>query len=488
MSRAQHSGIPDASSAAAGERGRPASFGQQRLWFLDQLEPQNPAYHVQVALRLKGPLDLGALERSLTEITRRHEILRTTFRLAGGEPRQIIAPTHPLTPRVATVPGRSAEDREREALRLTGDEALRPFDLTRGPLVRVSLFQMSEEEHVFVLVMHHIVTDGWSTSVFFRELGALYRAFADGEPSPLQDPPMQYADFAEWQRQWLLEEVLDEQLAYWKQQLGPDLPVLNLPLDRPRTRHQSFQGAMQSFRVSKETTVGLKSLGLDAGATLYMSVLSAFAMLLHARTGQEDIVIGTPMAGRTQLESEELIGFFVNPLVLRVDVSGDPTFREVLERVREVALDGYAHQDLPFEKLVEALHARRTLSSSPLYQVWFAFQNVPDPRPELPGILVAPFEPNCRQLDRGPTGTARHDLRFGLSQTPEGLSGDVEYKTDLFNASTIASMVFDYETLLRIVVEDPGASLSRSSEVARDSLRTSRRKPLHSQFSDQTST
>ncbi|MEP6802067.1 MAG: condensation domain-containing protein [Acidobacteriota bacterium] len=481
------------------------SFGQQRLWFLDQLEPQNPAYHVQVALRLRGPLDLAALEASLSEIARRHEILRTTFQVAGGEPRQVIAPAQSLASRVAAVPDGSGEDREREVLRLAHEESLRPFDLARGPLVRVSLFRMSEQDHVFVVVMHHIVTDGWSTSVFFRELGALYRAFRDREPSPLPEPPMQYADFAEWQRRWLLGDVLEEQLTFWKRQLGQNLPMLDLPLDRPRSSHQG-QGARQSFRVSRETAEGLKSLGLDEGATLYMSLLAVFAMLLHARTGQEDIVIGTPMAGRTQLETEDLIGFFVNPLVLRIDLSGDPTFRELLGRVREVALDGYAHQDLPFEKLVEVLHAQRTLSSSPLYQVWFAFQNVPDPRPELPGILVTALEPDCRQLDRGPTGTARHDLRFGLSQTPDGLRGDVEYKTDLFDAPTIASLVFDYETLLRIAVEDSGRTLrrcmerlrearrregagrrSRHSEAARGSLLTSRRKPLHGDAPDETS-
>lgn len=477
--------------------GRAASFGQWRLWFLDQLDPGNPAYNVQVALRLKGRLHVPALGAALAEIVRRHEILRTTFSTVAGEPRQIVSPPQPPRLRPENLLELPEGERETEARRLVAREALRPFDLARGPLLRTLLLPLGEEEHVLLMVMHHIVTDGWSTGVLFREWGALYRAFTLGLPFPLPDLPMQYADFADWQRQSLRGEVLRNQLSYWKRQLGGELPVLELPTDRPRATSQGFHGARQSFLVPRDTADALKSLSLDEGATLYMTLLAAFATVLYRRAGQEDLLIGTPMAGRTQLESEDLIGFFVNPLALRIDLSGDPTFRELLRRVREVALDAYAHQDLPFEKIVEALHAPRTLSYSPLFQAWFVLQNVADPRLELDGLTVAPLEADSGQPDRGPDGTARHDLRLGLKSVANGLAGSVEFKTDLFDPSTIASLIFDYEALLRAVVLRPDAKLSlltrdlsvaqeqeesgrdrKLSDAARLALRSSRRRAV----------
>ncbi len=490
------SASPAADPALDGaSHGRPISFAQQRLWFLDQLDPQNPAYNVQVAVSLNGPLDVAALEAALTEICRRHEALRTTFSAAGGEPRQIIAAPLRLRLPPLRLTGQPEEGRESEAVRLASEEAMRPFDLVSSPLFRTLLIRLADEHHVLVLTMHHIINDGWSTGILFREMGALYRAFSTGRPSPLPELPIQYSDFAIWQREQLQGDLFESQLAYWKRQLGRYLPPVNLPTDRPRPKIQSFRGARQSFLLSKEMTEALKNLSLDEGATLYMTLLAAFSILLFRYAGQNEIDIGTPIAGRTTVETEELIGFFVNPLVLRVDLSGDPTFRELLSRVREVALDAFTHQDVPFEKIVEAVRPQRDLGSSPLFQVWFVLQNS-DPPLELERLTVTPLEPDDAPLDRGPAGTARHDLRLGLARIPSGgLSGTVEYKTDLFTASTVTSIVRNYETILQDIIDGPDNLLSlfvsrlavveseedtreklEYWEAARRTLKTSRRK------------
>ena len=478
---------------------RPISFAQQRLWFLDQLDPDNPAYNVQVGVWLRGRLHVDALEAALTEIVRRHETLRTTFSVTGGEPSQIISAPERLRISPLRLAGWPEDAREAEALRLASEEAMRPFDLTRGPLFRTLLIWLGEEHHVLVLTMHHIITDGWSTGVLFRELRALYGAFSTGRPSPLPELPIQYADFAVWQREQLHGEVFEKQLAYWKRQLGRNLPVVKLPIDRPRPRIQSFRGARESFLLPKEMADALKALSLDEAATLYMTLLAAFTILLFRHARQDEIVIGTPIAGRTSVETEDLIGFFVNPLVLRIDLSGDPTFRELLLRIREVALDAFTHQDAPFEKIVEALRPERNLGSSPLFQVWFVLQNSSIPDLMLEGLTVTPLEPDS-PFDRGPAGTARHDLRLGLSRLSSGaLNGTVEYKTDLFSVSTIVSMVRNYETTLRNILERPNTRLSvlvdrmaaverdeetrrelEHWEAARRALTSSRRKPLPS--------
>src|SRR5713226_2349554 len=310
----------------------PPSFGQERLWFLDQLEPGSTVYNVPGALRIKGPLKLAALERSLNEIIRRHEALRTTFSSVEGEPVQIISSSLNLSLPVVDLTDSFNREREDKARRLAGREARRPFDLARGPLLRATLLRLGEEDHVLLLNMHSIVSDGWSMGVLYRELSVLYDAFLNAQPSPLSDLPIQYGDFAVWQREWLQGEVLERQLSYWKKQLE-NLSTLQLPTDRPRLSVQSFRGERQSIELSRELAQGLKALSCKEGATLFMTLLAAFQILLHRYTGQNDIIVGSRVAGRNRAEIEGLIGFFVNTVILRTNVSGNPTFQELLARV-----------------------------------------------------------------------------------------------------------------------------------------------------------
>lgn len=441
----------------------PLSFAQQRLWFLEQLEPGTPTYNIPAAVLLRGSLNVMALEQSLNEVVRRHAALRTTFATVDGQPVQRITPALTLTLRVIDLLGFPETEREAEALRLTKEEAVRPFDLTRGPLVRCSLLQLDDAEHLVLFTIHHIVSDAWSMGVLIQELAALYEAFSTGKLSPLPDLPIQYADFAIWQRQWLLLEVLEEMLAYWKQQLGGSLPVLQLPTDRPRPAVQTFRGATQSWVLPLTLTDELKALSQQEGVTLFMMLLAVFKTLLYCYTQQNDILVGSPIANRNRLEIEQLIGFFVNTLVLRTDLSGNSSFRELLNRVREVALGAYAHQDLPFEKLVGELQPERNLSHAPLFQVWFVLQNAPMTTLELPGLTLKPLQVN--------SGTAQFDLALFLSEIPEGLSGCFEYKTDLFEATTIARMAGHFETLLRNVVTQPDVRLNQLLETLRESDR-----------------
>ncbi|RMF30995.1 MAG: non-ribosomal peptide synthetase, partial [Chloroflexi bacterium] len=390
----------------------PLSFAQQRLWFLDQLEPGNLLYNLPLAVRLSGRLDVEALERSLSEIVRRHEVLRTTFASVGGKPRQVIAPPKPLPLPLVDLTGLPEARREAEVQRLAQEEARRPFDLAHGPLLRVQLLKLDDEEHVVLVTMHHIVSDGWSMGVFVREIAALYAAFAAGEPSPLPELPIQYADFAAWQRKWLQGETLEKQLAYWKEQLSGSPPVLELPTDRPRPSVQTSRGASFAFALPQDLSQAIQALSQEEGVTLFMTLLAAFQTLLYRYTGQEDICVGTPIANRNRPEIEGLIGFFVNTLVLRTDLSGNPRFTELLKRVREVALGAYAHQDLPFEMLVEALQPQRDMSHSPLFQVMFVLQNVPLEALELPDLTLRPVD-----VDRG---TATFDLTLSMAEGPEG--------------------------------------------------------------------
>ncbi|MFB3092706.1 MAG: condensation domain-containing protein, partial [Dehalococcoidia bacterium] len=353
----------------------PLSFAQQRLWFLEQWEPNSSIYNVPVALRLTGPLNVAALEQSLNEISRRHEALRTTFSVVDGQPAQVIAPKLNLTLPVLDLRELTEIERDAEVQRLVVEEAQAPFDLAQGPLLRASLLRLGQEEHVLMLTMHHVVSDGWSLNVLFRETTTLYQAFSTGEPSPLPEIPIQYADFALWQRQWLQGEELESQLAYWKEQLDGIPPVLELPTDRPRPAVETFRGAQQFLLLPDALTRSLKALSQREEVTLFMTLLAAFQTLLHRYTGQDDILVGFPIANRNRAEIEGLIGFFVNTLVLRTDLSGEPTFRELLGRVREVALDAYTHQDLPFEKLVAELHPERDISRNPLFQVIFQLFN-----------------------------------------------------------------------------------------------------------------
>jgi amino acid adenylation domain-containing protein len=425
----------------------PLSFAQQRLWFLDQLMPDAPIYNILLAYRVTGQLNVAALEQSLGEIVRRHEALRTTFTAVDGQPIQAITPEINLRLTVVDLQEIDETEREEEVQRLATQEAQQPFDLTTEPLLRVQLLRLDEAEHVLLLTMHHIVSDGWSLGVLMRELAVLYEAFSTGKPASLPELPIQYADFALWQREWLSEEVLESQLGYWKQQLGGELPVLELPTDRPRPPVQTYRGAKQSFELSKDLTDALKALSRREGVTLFMTLLAAFKTLLYRYTVQEDVIVGSPIANRNWAEIEGLIGFFVNTLVLRSDLGGTPSFRELLGRVREVALGAYAHQDMPFERLVEELQPERDMSYNPLFQVMFVLQNTPMPDGDFSGLALSSLEVESK--------TARFDLALSLTETEQGLIGSFGYNTDLFDEATIARMVGHLRTLLEGVVADP---------------------------------
>ncbi|MBA3714469.1 MAG: non-ribosomal peptide synthetase, partial [Pyrinomonadaceae bacterium] len=430
----------------------PLSFAQQRLWFLNQLEPDSPFYNVPAALRLSGPLNVAALEQSINEIIRRHESLRTTFAAVDGTPVQVIAPTLTLTLPIIDLEYLPESRREAETLRLVTEKARLPFDLAHGPLIRATLLRLDEEDHVLLSTIHHIAADGWSTGVFFRELGVLYETFSQNKSSPLAELPIQYADYAVWQREWLRDEVLEEQLSYWKEKLAGAPAVIELPTDRPHPFVQSYQGAKQRLTLSKNVTEGIKRLSQREGTTLFMTLLAAFQTLLMRYTSQDDIVVGTPIAGRSQAETENLIGFFVNTLALRTDLSGDPSFKEMLARVKEVTLGAYTHQDVPFEKLVEELQPERTLSRTPLFQVMFGLHNMPGQASELSGLKLSGLP-----LD---IGKSQFDLSLFMFEGAEGLSCVFEYSTDLFDASTVRRMLGHFERLLGGIVADPDQRLS----------------------------
>jgi len=434
----------------------PLSFAQERLWFLAQVMPDSPVYNIPVAYRLTGPLNVAVLEQSLNEMVRHHEVLRTTFVRMGGKPVQMVAPTQDLSLEVISLQNHLKSAREAEALRLANQEARRPFDLERGPLMRVTLLQLAEEEHIFLLVMHHMISEAWSLALLFQEVAALYEAFSAGQPRTLPELPIQYADFAHWQREWMSGEVLEAQLSHWRGQLSGELPVLELPIDHPRPAVQTFRGAFSYLMLPGDLTASLKALSRREGLTLFMTLLSAFKTLLHRYTGQADIIVGSPIAGRTRPETEKLIGFFVNTLALRTDLSGDPSFRELLGRVREVCLGAYAHQELPFEKLVEELQPNRHLSHTPLFQVMFALQNAPTPVLELGGVDSQPLSPFCVH-----NGATKVDLSLIMSETSQGLMAAFEYSTDLFEEATITRMLRHFQRLLTGVVENPDSCLSK---------------------------
>jgi hypothetical protein len=358
--------------------GLPLSFAQQRLWVIDQLEPRSSAYNIPLAEVINGPLNVSALERSFNEILRRHESLRTTFKISKGQPVQVINEPRPLRLEVSDLSHWPAPERDSEADRQTHQEAQQPFDLVNGPLLRVRLLRLDEEEHLLLLTMHHIISDAWSMEIFIKELAALYDAFSHDRQAPLPELPLQYADFALWQREWLEGHVLDQQLTYWKQQLGGALPVLSLPLDRPRPPVRTTQTSHESIVLPEKIRTALKQIGQQEGATTFMTFLACFKLLLARLSGQNDILVGTPTAGRSRAEFESLIGFFVNTLVLRTSFSGDPTFRELLQRVRSTCLGAFRYQEFPFEKLVDELKPERDQSLTPLFQVMFAFENVDD--------------------------------------------------------------------------------------------------------------
>jgi amino acid adenylation domain-containing protein len=436
----------------ANENSFPLSFAQQRLWFIDQLEPGSFLYNICTNVRIEGRLNRRAFQHSFNEIVRRHETLRTTFRLVDREPVQVIADAAEMPVTLVELSDLPAGEKEDAIQRLLLEEARAPFDLTRGPLLRVKLLRVAEEEHVLVVCMHHIISDGWSLGVFVRELVALYQSFSTEQPSALLELPIQYTDFVFWQREFLQGEVLAEHIEYWKKQLVGAPGVLELPADHPRPAVNTFRGAKQSVVLSHELSAAIKNLSESEGATLFMTLVAAFQTLLYRYTGQDDIVIGTPIANRNRAETEGLIGFFVNTLLLRTSFAGNPSFRELLARVREAALGAYAHQDLPFEKLVEELQPERSLSNTPLFQVAFVFQNAALGTLEVPGLRLTPLP--------GDNGTAKFDLTLTMDDTERGLVGVVEYNTDLFDASTIERLLGHFQTLLQGIVDHPQQSVN----------------------------
>jgi amino acid adenylation domain-containing protein/non-ribosomal peptide synthase protein (TIGR01720 family) len=426
----------------------PLSFAQQRLWFLNQLEPESPGYNMPSATRLQGQLNVAALEQSLNTLIQRHESLRTTFALANGQPAQIIAPTANLVwPMIDVSALQEPETQQAAVQQVIWEETQQPFDLARGPLIRARLVRCSDEDHVLLLTLHHAVADGWSMDLLFKELSALYTAYQTGAAPRLLAPAIHYADYALWQRQWLQGAVLEEMLAYWRKHLAEAPPVLELPADYPRPVEISYRGAHLPFTLPARLSQELQALSLHEGVTLFMALLGAFQTLLMRYSGQEDIVVGTPVAGRQRRETEELIGVFVNTLVLRTDLSGNPTFRQVLRRVREVCLGAYEHQDLPFEKLVETVQPERSLSYSPLFQVLFALEHASAEQIRLPGLTL-------QRVERA-SDTSKFDLSMFLSETPAGLMGVIEYSTDLFKAETISRLCRHWEHLLEEMVAHP---------------------------------
>jgi amino acid adenylation domain-containing protein len=444
-------------AAAAIERiersgGLPLSYAQQRLWFIQQLDPLNAAYNIPVAVRMHGRLEIAALERTLSEIVRRHEILRTTFAFVDGRPIQLVAPFRNVSLLQKDLSGR--EEREHEASRLVREEAERPFNLTEGPLFRATLLRMKEDEHILLVTLHHIVADGWSIGLLVREVAAHYEALQQGKEPGLAELSIQYADYAAWQREWLSGDVLERQLAYWRPQLAGASHALDLTTDFPRPPVKTFKGATCSITLTARLAEDLKALSRREGATLYMVLLAAFQALLARYTGEDDIVVGTPVAGRSRAETENLIGLFINMLVLRTDLSGNPTFRELLKRVREVALGAYMHQDLPMEKLVEELNPERSLGHAPLFDIGFDFlpRSLEQERLELPGLTLSAVESD--------TDTAKFDLVLKFIETKQGLVAALNYSTDLFAETTIKRMLNHLEMLLGGIALEPERPLS----------------------------
>lgn len=433
------------------DRPIPLSFAQARLWFLDRLEGESAAYNMPAAIELKGSLDVASLEKALQEIVRRHEVLRTTFKKINDSPVQIIDPSATLSLPIIDLQSIPTTDRSEKLQQLAAEDTQKPFNLTDGPLLRVSLLKLATDVHVLLLNMHHIISDGWSLGIFIHELSTLYQAFCDRRPSPLPNLPIQYADFASWQRQWLSGEVLQKQLDYWQKQLAGIPPILELPIDRPRPPIQTSRGNRLFCRIEPNLTQKLKNLSKKSESTLFMLLLAAFSILLSRYSRQKDIVVGSPIANRNRSEIEGIIGFFVNTLVLRADLEGNPSFWELLKQIRKTSLDAYANQDVPFEQLVEALRPERNLSHTPLFQVMFSLENAPMSKLELPGLTIELLE--TQNL------TAKFDLSLSVEEKESGLKCEWEYNSDLFDPATISLMMEHFQTLLAEIVTDPDRSI-----------------------------
>ena len=431
------------------------SFAQQRLWVLEQMAGATSAYNVPTALRLRGSLAVDVLERCFGEVIRRHGSLRTTFKAKPetGIPEQIVNPWSPFRLQVEDLCDYAGTPRLELARSIANEEAQRPFDLATGPLLRARLLKLAQDDHVLLLTLHHIVTDMWSTEVLTRELITLYKAFSQNQPSPLAELPIQYADFAHWQRQRLSGETLERQLAYWRDQLAGHLPVLELPTRGPRATQHSLNGAELQWTIDSQLTARLKQLSRGEGATLFMTLLSAFMVLLFRYTGQTDLLVGTPIANRNRTEIEGLIGLLINTLVLRCELAGEPSFRQLLGRVKEAALAAYAHQEVPFEKLVEELQPERDLRRTPLFQAMFAMQNVPRQDTRAFDLSITPFELEVR--------SAKFEMTLTVLEDEQKLRTAWEYNTDLFDSSMIERMMGHFETLLSSLVANPDERISR---------------------------
>ncbi|MEA5617994.1 amino acid adenylation domain-containing protein [Cronbergia sp. UHCC 0137] len=431
----------------------PLSSAQIRMWFLNQLEPEKATYNISLVLRLEGQLNKNALEKALQTIVERHETLRTSFISIDGSPVQIINPSLQITLSVIDLTELVGFEIQKQVEELAQTETNKAFDLTVSPLFRVKILQLKENSHILLLTFHHIITDGWSMRVFQSELSTLYQDFNQGKSPSLFPLPIQYADFAHWQRNWLQGEVLARQLHYWKTQLANIPPILELPTDKPRPNIQTYQGKSHKFQLSAELSQNLNGLSNKSNVTLFMTLLSAFAVLLYRYSHQEDIVIGSPIANRNRQEIEQLIGFFVNTLALRINVLGNSSFQEILTRVKQICLDAYSHQELPFEKLVEELQPERNLSQSPIFQVMFVLQNTLQQTINLTDIKIESIK-----LERQ---TSKFDLTLSLTETPDGLSGKWEYSTDLFDDATIQRMSRHFQVLLGAIVANPNLEVSK---------------------------
>ncbi len=437
------------------------SFAQERLWFLDQLNPDSALYNVPLAVRLSDPLDAAVLERSVNEIVRRHEALRTTFANVEGQPIPVVSAAFKVDLQVFDLTSVNEADREARGQALLNEQSAAPFDLTQGPLIRATLLRLSEREQIFLVVMHHIVSDGWSLLLFFSELSAIYDALSHGEEPPLESVAVQYPDYAAWQRKWLKGDLLETQLGYWQKKLGGALPVLQLPIDRARPAMQTFSGEREWLSLQESLTTSLLALSKREGVTLFITLLAAFKTLLHRYTGDEDIIVGAPIANRPRTEVDATIGFFLNNLALRSDLSGDPTFLETLARVRQTALEAYAHQDVPFEKLIEALKPERDLSRTPIFQVYFNLFNFNDEirLPGSNGKTVSFVEAWAQSEER----LSKFDITLYAGLQGGELKLAFVYNTGLFHAATIKQMLAHFEKLLEAVVADPQRRISELS-------------------------